>query len=356
MEAATTVEAPRPLSRRLAFLFILVAAQVLVAFALLEFGARILDPYGISYYPSTAAYMDTMILEEPIGYRNQPNLKGTYFTQPVTINSLGLRQPDLALAPDPTRYRILLLGDSVVFGVGVADSDTLPAQLATVLKDRVGEINGREVEVINMGCISYNSEQELVQYKQLGAKLKPDLVLLMFSSNDIEPKMWIFEKRSNPLVALGQRSYAVSTLLIMKRKLENMVMGSKPLIQYSSYRKGHPRWQAIDSSLSTLNQLTASDNVPFVVFTTNTSGAEWMLLSETAQREGFPLRPVIPFEDVRWKHLDPADYWAKGGGYHANREGLAMYTTLIYEEVDALGLLGTKRSNPPGFKGELRQR
>ena len=41
---------------------------------LLEVLCRLLDPMGISYYPDTARYMDSMIIEEPIGYRNASNL------------------------------------------------------------------------------------------------------------------------------------------------------------------------------------------------------------------------------------------------------------------------------------------
>ena len=40
---------------------------------------RIFDPIGISYYPETARYLDTLIQEEPIGYRNQPGLQGRFY-------------------------------------------------------------------------------------------------------------------------------------------------------------------------------------------------------------------------------------------------------------------------------------
>lgn len=318
----------------------LIALQAIASLALLEVVARMFDLRGVSYYPNTAAFMDTMIIEEPIGYRNQPGLSGTFYSQPVTINSTGLRNSEFDLAPNPGKYRIVFMGDSVIFGIGVADKDTLPRQLEMLLRKEVGEINGREIEIINMGVISYNSEQELIQYQQLGAKLKADLVLLMFTDNDIEPKMWIFSKRSSPLYAIGQRSYAISLLFVLKRDLADLWMGERqPRIQSSSYQRGNPRWESIDASLTEINRIAAEDGVPFVVFTRADTGEPWKMLSAVAEREGFPLRALLPFEDDRWKDLDPKNFAAKGGGTHANAEGLAMYATLIHEEVAALGLL-----------------
>jgi hypothetical protein len=51
---------------------------LIISFVLLEVIGRLGDPLGISYYPETARFLDTMIIEGPIGYRNQPNLKGQF--------------------------------------------------------------------------------------------------------------------------------------------------------------------------------------------------------------------------------------------------------------------------------------
>ncbi|KUG21917.1 hypothetical protein ASZ90_008321 [hydrocarbon metagenome] len=77
--------------RRVAGIIAFVTFQILVVFVLLELALRALDPFGISYYPETARYFDTLVLEEPIGYRNRPFLSGTFYGVPVSINSLGMR-------------------------------------------------------------------------------------------------------------------------------------------------------------------------------------------------------------------------------------------------------------------------
>ena len=49
--------------------------QLVLCALALEAAARLLDPLGISFYPETAAWLDTLVIEEPIGYRNRPGLE-----------------------------------------------------------------------------------------------------------------------------------------------------------------------------------------------------------------------------------------------------------------------------------------
>ena len=175
MTRGTADNLARRIMRRLAE-----AAAVLAIFLLLlEAVGRLADPLGISYYPETAKYLDTMIIEEPIGYRNRPNLKGQFWGAPVTINSLGLRDREVSLEPADNEFRILLLGNSGAFGLGVADEDTYSSRLEQQLNR---DADGMTYRVINMGVPSYNTEQELIQLQSLGLSLDPDLVLLMFAS------------------------------------------------------------------------------------------------------------------------------------------------------------------------------
>src|SRR5687767_1828066 len=103
--------------------------QVLLLFGLLETAGRFFDPIGISYYPETAAYTDTLVFEEPIGYRNAPNLRGRFWGVPVSINSLGMRDREVDAHPAPDEFRILVMGDSFAFGLGVSYEDSIPQQL-----------------------------------------------------------------------------------------------------------------------------------------------------------------------------------------------------------------------------------
>ncbi len=81
--------------------------------------ARLLNPMGISYYPETARLLDELIIEEPIGYRLPPGLEGRYHGVDVRINALGMRDRPVMPEKEPGEFRILVMGDSVIFSIGV---------------------------------------------------------------------------------------------------------------------------------------------------------------------------------------------------------------------------------------------
>ncbi|MCU7919611.1 MAG: hypothetical protein KZQ95_14825 [Candidatus Thiodiazotropha sp. (ex Epidulcina cf. delphinae)] len=98
----------------------------------------------------------------------------------VRINHLGYRGRDFPLKKANGIVRILLVGDSYVFGEFVQENETLPAQLEHFLQARCGGI-----QVINAGLLGGTiiGESRLIER---GLELEPDLVVLVFHENDIE--------------------------------------------------------------------------------------------------------------------------------------------------------------------------
>jgi len=101
----------------------------------------------------------------------------------ATINSLGLRGPELG----PKRrdeYRILSLGESTTFGVGVATDATYSAVLERLLRER---FPARRFTVINAGVPAWSSFQSLKFLELRGFSLQPDMVLFYHEVNDYLP-------------------------------------------------------------------------------------------------------------------------------------------------------------------------
>jgi len=328
-----------------------VLLQVILIVALLEIVGRVFNPLGISYYPETARYLDTLILEEPIGYRNRPGLQDTFYGVPVSINALGLRDREVGEKP-PGEFRILVMGDSVPFGIGVRYEDSYPYQMEVLLNERAA---GRRFRTLNMGVPSYNTEQELVQLKSLGLSLKPDVVTLLFSDNDIEPKLWVFNKRHKWYVNLVQRSYAGSLLFVLFRetrlRLGELVMppayADDPVLDnsgvaYGEYRTDSPRWQAIDHSLTEINSVLRQRNIPFVLFTNNERSFIVELLEGVARREGFPLVNLRRHEDPRWAGKDERLFHNSVVDAHPTPLGNLALATLIAENLRIRKVLGPR--------------
>ena len=94
-----------------------------------------------------------------------------------TTNSQGRRDPERGPKAAGAR-RVLVLGDSVAFGVPVADDETFAARLERRLA-------GERIEVINAGSpYLRGTEQQLSYFIDRGAALQPDLVLLEFTAQN----------------------------------------------------------------------------------------------------------------------------------------------------------------------------
>ena len=99
----------------------------------------------------------------------------------LTTNSIGLRSPEVS--PEKDCYRILVLGDSCTFGLGVDNKDTYPACLERLLN--AGHGQERRFEVINAGVAGYTAWQCARYLEVRGLKLDPDLVITCLGNNDV---------------------------------------------------------------------------------------------------------------------------------------------------------------------------
>jgi len=100
------------------------------------------------------------------------------FEYAFTHSAQGMRGPEefAAMRPPGTKLRVLVLGDSFTYGVGVADDEIFVDRLRRALPG---------VEFINAGCSGYGQREQLAILDQLGAALRPDLVVATFFWNDL---------------------------------------------------------------------------------------------------------------------------------------------------------------------------
>lgn len=148
-------------------------------------------------------------LKQPLTIRNLPfhhfpNREGTYYGARIATNSLGFRDREYAAEKPSGVKRILFIGDSFTMGWGVAFTDLYSKRL-----ERLLNASGGAYEVINTGAGNYNTVMELELFKWKGLALDPDLVILMFFLNDVEP---VPKARSGVTYAVMGHSYFVSFL------------------------------------------------------------------------------------------------------------------------------------------------
>lgn len=95
----------------------------------------------------------------------------------VTTGGMGIRGGNPS--PKGHRLRILAVGDSTTFGLGVNDEETWCVALQQLL-DPEHEV----IDVINAGVVGYSLFQTRRRIEQLAPVLEPDLVLMTVGHND----------------------------------------------------------------------------------------------------------------------------------------------------------------------------
>jgi lysophospholipase L1-like esterase len=158
--------------------FLLLLLGLGIALLLSEGVARILFPH---WAPRTGALTSFWRYDSALGWSHIPNSKGSFnsfgFESIVTINSKGFRDVERSYERDPSKYRIVVLGDSMVWGWGVQQDDMFTALL---------EKQHRDLEVINLGVSGYGTDQELILLRQEAVRYNPDLIVVVVMDNDFD--------------------------------------------------------------------------------------------------------------------------------------------------------------------------
>lgn len=151
-----------------------------VCFILLEIG------YARFYYSNYNKIRDK-VYDPEIGWLLKP---GQYVVKPpqtflkhtININQYGLRSRDSDFELTVGKKRIIILGDSFVFGKAVSTEYLF----TTLLEDRLNQASSEGYEVINGGVPGYGNAQQLLFLKRLSSQgITGDIYLLVMFTNDI---------------------------------------------------------------------------------------------------------------------------------------------------------------------------
>ena len=121
-----------------------------------------------------------------VGRINAPSLDGYRFGDiQVSTNRFGLRERDYEMPKPDGLVRIVILGDSMVFGWNVAAEDRMGVHLERWLSERAPRLAGR-VECLHLGVPSWNILAESAYVRRQLSDLQPDLVVQIAVPNDLD--------------------------------------------------------------------------------------------------------------------------------------------------------------------------
>lgn len=134
------------------------------------------EPYRLGHLIRAAKNHD-------IVFELLPGLDVEFLGKRLVTNRDGFRGPPREHAKPANGYRIVGLGDSVLFGWGVDYEEAgLPKLEALVQR----ALPGKVVEAIDTGVPGYNTAMEFEVLREKGLAFAPDLVIVDFVGNDLD--------------------------------------------------------------------------------------------------------------------------------------------------------------------------
>ncbi|MEN8161267.1 MAG: GDSL-type esterase/lipase family protein [Myxococcota bacterium] len=185
------------------------------------------NPSGVFHEVDPVRWKGALLLET-MHYQPIPRamLRHTPWCVEFTNNRSGFRGADFANERRPGSLRVVVLGDSFAYGVGVADTETLAVQLETALAERGPS---RDVEVINLGEPGIDTSRQLAHWHE-HRKLRPDVVVLAYVLNDV-----------SRAEGVGERNAAADLVMLRPGHLETGGWRGSALVRFVSHRLARRR-------------------------------------------------------------------------------------------------------------------
>lgn len=227
----------------------------------------------------------------------RPDFSGQWhepaFTVQVTTNSLGLRGGTIGPKSGDVK-RILVVGDSMVFGWGASDDETFPSRMEDLLN-----VQGRHFEVINAGVQGYGTDQSYTLYKKRLAQLAPDLLIFCLFENDVQNNIGfpLYTIEDDTLVPLPVDNHPVYFLGRLREILPAFVRKTE------TYRV----FAAVQANQKPYASLPVRDMEALRVWSKRKVNLQIADLQAQAAREGFQLLVVgLPYKPG--KYTNPGAY------------------------------------------------
>ncbi len=189
---ASTLESPLPSSkpRRSPRLAALAVASFLVGLGAAEVLLRVYvaireEPRDLRNYMTLLSGEDTG-LYQPDAERLYSHVPGVHRGGRVRINEDGFRDSISPSTPKRNdEIRVLLVGGSTTFGIGLPDDEIWAARLKRLLTEAMKPMS---VEVINAGVGGYTTAESLKALETRGLAYLPDIVVIGHVYNDVNAR------------------------------------------------------------------------------------------------------------------------------------------------------------------------
>lgn len=224
---------------------------------------------------------------------------------PEDLNASGFRdRTDYPLSKPPRTIRIVALGDSDTYGVGVRTEETWPERLEARLAEQP-LCPGVRYEVINLGMHGYDVRFAEERFRLRGAAYDPDIVLWYVHRGDFHELKDEEDRRLAALFAATGKT-TVEDIIAARKGIEND-FGLDRIITMNA---------------ESIGIITAHTPARVVIFASKAGLTDGVTRAIEAQTAAHPsVRFIVPLPGIPQDMQFPNDGHAnpKGNEYVANR-------------------------------------
>ena len=272
-----------------------------------------------------------------IVYELVPNIAARFLDKKLTINRYGFRGTPYPLGPDRGTVRIVGIGDSVMFGWGVADGE---AYLSVLGRKLAAAYPHTRWQIINAAVPGYNTYMEVATLKDRLLGYEPDLVIIDYVGNDQDLPNFL-QAGISPFSL--QRSFMLDLIRariqgLAWRGLDRLV--DAPLDPFGKSFSGDPGrvppayrkmvgLEAVLRSMDRLKQLSEKHDFAVLVFSTGTisgrlrthlKGLGFPVLEARLWSLGNPNRRACSGDSAVTAACRYFDRWLAATGFHSYRD------------------------------------
>ena len=251
------------------------------------------------------------LFDPRVGYTLKTGTEIEAWDDIFTSNRLGYRTG----VPEKRSgvFRVVFVGDSWTFGLGVSEAESFPKRFEELALRRSGRQT--DIEAWTLALPGYNTLNEIAALENLAAVLEPDAVVFCPTINDIDSSHMVLPNGSlaRGLSVFDDFGSAVSV------SFKNQPLDSHLFLQ---------RWTRAMREVSTLQSRLAGREVPSMVFFTG----KWddrlahSLVLRGKIRSSYVITPE-ELTTLEWRNPPPF--------YHPNPEAHDLYSRMVYQGLEA---------------------
>jgi lysophospholipase L1-like esterase len=283
-------------------------------------------------------------------YELKPNLVARFLDKPIRTNAFGMRGRELTRDKPPDTFRIVGIGDSVMFGWGVGEGEPY----LQVLERRLAERDPtRRWECASFAVPGYNAAIEAAVFEHRAAAFDPDVVVVHFIPNDLGLPHFM-QPAPAPgsrlrLVALLRERFgepnAAPPLLGHRASLKDERVAAREQYQHMVGEAGYQR------AMARLARVAAERDVPVLLLTLGLGRESTEPARAAARAHGFRFLDATPWfqREAAARGLKPRDWpgavTIRGDG-HPTALGHEFYAAFLLAELEKGLLPPVERASP----------